>query len=140
MAATNVVGVILFATLYAVAGAGYLSRGAFVACLALLFGLVTALWVRVEARHRALAPLSRAGRAIAGLLLVVIAVPGVVLTPLFWVESKLPPDAGFNTVLAPVMALVLISLALVLIANVAGALVALGRGVLGARSARTTVH
>lgn len=131
LAATNVVGVVLFGTVYALAGARRLSQAAFVTCLVLVFGLVTALWMWTEARHRTLHPLGRLGRAVLGLLAVIVVVPGVVLMPLFWLEDLLPPELGLTSVLGPVMALVLISLALVALTNIAGALVIAGRAVLG---------
>ena len=131
LAATNVVGVVLFGAVYTLAGARRLSQAAFVTCLALVFGLVTALWTRTEARHRTLHPLGRLGRAVVGFLAVIVVVPGVVLMPLFWLEDLLPPEVGLTSVLGPVMALVLISLALVALTNIAGALVIAGRAVLG---------
>jgi hypothetical protein len=131
LAATNVVGAVLFGTVYALAGAHRLSQAAFVTCLVLVFGLVTALWMRTEARHRTLHPLGRLGRAVLGLLAVIVVVPGVVLMPLFWLEDVLPSEVGLTLVLGPVMALILISLALVALTNIAGALVIAGRAVLG---------
>jgi hypothetical protein len=102
-----------------------MGQGAFLLCLMLLFGLVTALWVRTEARHRHLEPLARLGRAVVGVVLVVVATPIVALVPLFWLDTKVPPEAGLNRVLAPVMTLVLISLALIVLANfIGGAIVA----------------
>lgn len=126
LAATNAVSVLLFGTLYALAGAGRLSQGAFLACLGVLFVLVTALWVRVEGRHQAFEPLRRLGRVAAGLMAIVIGTPMLVLMPLFWLDSKLPPEAGLNRLLAPIMTLVLISLVLVILVNAAGAVVATG--------------
>ena len=133
LAAIDMVGVILFAALYATAGARLMSQGAFLACLALMFALVTALWVRVELRHRALEPLRRFGRVAAGLVLVVLGVPTLVLMPVFWLDSHLPSEAGFTRYLAPLMTLVLVSLGLVALVNVAGGLVVAGRGVAGGR-------
>ena len=51
LAMTNAVGIVLFGILYAVAGAGWLPQSAFLACLVILFGLVTALWIGVEERQ-----------------------------------------------------------------------------------------
>ena len=133
LAAANAVGVILFGTLYALAGSRVLSQLAFIACFAVLFPLVTVLWVRAEARHRALDTLRRIGRAMAGLLIVVIATPAVVLTPLFWLDLQLPPEVGLNAAQGGVMALVLISLALVVAVNVLGGVVAAARSVLASR-------
>ena len=133
LAAIDMVGVILFAALYATAGARLMSQGAFLACLALMFALVTALWVRVELRHRALEPLRHFGRVAAGLVLVVLGVPTLVLMPAFWLDSHLPSEAGFTRYLAPLMTLVLVSLGLVALVNVVGGLVVTGRGVAGGR-------
>lgn len=131
LAAANTVGVVLFAALYAAAGAGFMGQGAFLLCLVLLFGLVTALWVRTEARHRHLDPLARLGRAAVGIVLVIVATPIVVLMPLFWLDTKVPPEAGLNRALAPVMTLVLISLALIILANFIGAAIAAARALVG---------
>jgi hypothetical protein len=123
LGAANLVGAVLFAAVYAAGGARYLSQGGFAACLLLLFALVTALWVRTESRHAPLGVVRRLGRAAAALALVVVGVPVFVLMPLFWLESALPPEAGFSRVVAPIMALLLIALALVALVNVVGALV-----------------
>ena len=131
LAATNVVGVVLFGTVYALAGARRLSQAAFVTCLVLVFGLVTALWVRTEARHRTLHPLGRLGRAVLGFLAVIVIAPATVLMPLFWLDEILPPEVGLTSMLGPVMALVLISSALVALTNVVGALIITGRAALG---------
>jgi hypothetical protein len=130
LAATNVVGVVLFGTVYALAGARRLSQTAFVTCLVLVFGLVTALWIRTETRHRTFRPLGRLGRAVVGLLAVILIAPAAVLMPLFWLEDILPPELGLASVLGPVMALVLISLALVALTNIIGALIIAGRAAL----------
>jgi hypothetical protein len=131
LAAANTVGVVLFAALYAAAGAGLMSQRAFVLCLVLLFGLVTGLWVRTEARHRHLEPLARLGRAAVGVVLVIVGTPIVVLMPLFWLDTLVPPEAGLNRALAPVMTLVLISLALIVLANFMGAAVVAARALVG---------
>jgi hypothetical protein len=133
LAATNVVGVVLFAAVYATAGARLMSQVAFLGCLLVIFALVTALWVRVEGRHRTLPPLHRIGRVAAALVVVLLGVPALVLMPAFWLDSQLPPDAGFTHHLAPLMTLVLISVVLVVLVNVVGALVAASRGVLVGR-------
>jgi hypothetical protein len=59
-----------------------------------------------------------------------VGVPIVVLMPLFWLDSQLPPDAGLNPLLAPVMTIVLISLALIALVNVVGGIVAVVRAAL----------
>ena len=130
LAAANAASVVLFGTLYAIAGAGKLSQVAFVACLAVLFALMTTVWVRTEARHRRLAPVRRLGRIVVGLLIVLVATPVAVLTPLFWLGDQLPVDAGLRTARGGVMALVLIALILVVFVNVVGILIALVRSVL----------
>jgi hypothetical protein len=125
----DALGVVLFGTLYAVAGADLLSQGAFLICLLLLFALVMTLWRRAEARNQHLPALRRAGRAVMGLIVVVIAAPALVLMPLFWLDTQLPPDAGLRPTLGPVMTILLISLALVLIVNLAGAIVVVAHAV-----------
>jgi hypothetical protein len=135
LALTNAVGVLLFGVLYAVAGARLMPQPAFVVCLLLIFALVTALWVRVEARHRGLEMLRRLGRVAGALVLVVVAAPVAVLMPAFWFDSQLPAEAGITRYLAPLMSLVLISLVLVAAVNVVGAGVAVARGIGGWRRA-----
>jgi hypothetical protein len=129
----NVVGVVLFGVLYAAAGARLMPQAAFLLCLVIIFSLTTVLWVRVEARHRALEPLRRVGRVAAALAVVVIAVPTLVLMPAFWLDASLPPEAAFTRYLAPLMTLTLVSLILVGLVNVAGAAVAIARAVLRPR-------
>jgi hypothetical protein len=127
LGSTNVVSAVLFAAVYATAGAQLMSQGAFLACLVVIFVLVTALWIRVEARHRQLGFVRRFGRVAAGFVLVVLVVPALVLMPAFWLDNQLPPDTGFNRLLGPIMTLVLIALVLVLVVNVVGGLIALAR-------------
>lgn len=138
LAAANAVGVVLFGSLYAMAGARVLPQAAFLACLALLFVLVTALWVRTEARHRRLDVVRRLGRIAVGLVLVVVVTPAVVLMPLFWLDERLPPEAGLHAVRGGVMAVVLITLILVILVNVTGSLVAAGRALYGRRAPPAT--
>ena len=133
LATTNVVGAVLFAAVYATAGARLMSQGAFVACLLVIFVLVTFLWVRVEARHRELGIVRRIGRVAAGLLAAVFGVPVFVLGPVFWLDTQLPSDAEFTRHLGPIMTLVLIALALIVVVNVVGVLAALGRSALAGR-------
>lgn len=130
LAAANGVGVVLFATVYAAAGSRRIGQGAFVACLVVLFALVTALWLRVEGRHAAHGPVWRVGRAVGGLVLVAVAVPALVLAPLFWLENLVPPEAGLNAVIAPAMAVLLIALVLVALVNLVGGLLVVLRGFL----------
>ena len=130
LAVTNAVGVILFGTLYAFAGARRLSHAAFVSCVLIVFALVTALWVRTEARHRTLHPLRRFGRALVGLAAVIVVTPAAVLMPVFWLEGVLPAEAGMAAALGPIMALVLIALVLVASTNIVGAFVIASRAAL----------
>jgi hypothetical protein len=132
LAGANVVGVVLFVTLYAAAAAHYVPQPAFLVCLPLLFLLVTVLWVRTEARHRALDPLRRIGRIAGGLAIVAIVTPVVVLLPLFWLETVAPADAGVTRVLAPAMTLLLIALALTVLVNAVGGVIVAGRGAVAA--------
>jgi hypothetical protein len=134
MAATDAVGAVLFGTLYGLAGAGWMSQAAFFACFAVLFVMVTTLWVWAEARHRNLPLVRRIGRVLAGLALAFIAVPGLVLMPLFWLDSQLPPEAGLRGLLAPFMALLLIALVLVVLVNVVGSVLVAGRAIFGGRA------
>lgn len=127
LAATNMVGVVLFAAVYATAGVRLMSQAAFLGCLLAVFAIVTVLWVRVEDRHQALEPLRRIGRVAAGLVVVLFGVPALVLMPAFWLDSRLPSEVGFTRYLAPLMTIVLISLVLVALVNVVGGLVAAGR-------------
>jgi hypothetical protein len=135
LAATNTVGLVLFATLYIIAGARYLPQGAFVACLAILFVMMTVVWVRIEARHRHLDPVRRLGRIVGGLAIVLVGGPGLLLMPVFWLDSSLPPEAGLRAVLAPLMSVMLISLALMVGINATGLLVAAIRALVGRRAA-----
>lgn len=120
LASANAVSVILFGTLYIVAGLHYLSQEAFLVCLVLLFVLITVLWVRVEARHRGLEPVQRLGRVAVGLVLVVIAVPIAVLMPVFSLDEQLPIEVGLHVQRGPIMALIFIALFLTLVVNVLG--------------------
>jgi hypothetical protein len=133
LAATNAVGVVLFGTLYAMAGARVLTQFAFLACLLVLFTLMTGLWVRTESRHRGLEVVRRLGRIVIGLLVVVVVTPAVVLAPLFWLDEQVPREAGLHAARGGVMALVLITLILVVLMNVAGSLVAAGWAVFARR-------
>jgi hypothetical protein len=122
------VGVVLFSVLYAVAGARWMPQAAFLVCLVFVFVLVTALWMAVEQRQgQGRGALARLGRVAFGLVVVAVAAPIVVLMPLFWLESQLPPHAGLHPVLAPVMTLVLISLVLIALVNAVGGVLALLR-------------
>lgn len=130
LGATNALAAVLFGTLYVVAGLRYMPQLAFLACLATLFMLVTALWLRVEARHRALEPLRRLGRVAGGLVASAITVPIAVLMPLFWLDGQLPAEAGIRAQRGAVMVVVLIALVLTALVNIAGGIV------IGVRSVR----
>jgi hypothetical protein len=128
----NAVAVILFGILYTVAGAEWLSQGAFLACLVVLFALLTVLWLRAEGaqgRHRD--ALARFGRIAFGLLVVVLATPPAVLMPIFWLETQLSADAGLLPVVRGLMVVVLIALTLTALMNVVGGLALAVRGVTG---------
>jgi Flp pilus assembly protein TadB len=133
LAAVDAMGVLLFGTLYAVAGAELLSLHAFLGCLLVLFGLVTTLWSQAEARNRALPAARRVSRAALGLTLVVFAMPALLLMPLFWLDSQLPEEAGVRPLLAPAMTILLVSLILILLVNLVGSTVAVIRAVLDRR-------
>ena len=136
LAATDVVGVVLFGTLYALAGARRLSQAAFGACLVVLFALVTVLWIRTEARHRGIHPARRLGRAGLALVGVIVLTPAAVLMPVFWLESVLPPETGAGAIPAPVMTIVLVSVVLVVLTNMMGSAIIAGRAVFHARGER----
>ena len=124
LAATNAMGAALFGTFFVVANSRGFSRAAFHAGLAVLFGMVTVLWVRIERRSGRADPLRRLGRIALGLVLVVLGTPLVVLIPLFWLESQLPPEAGLGAVAAMAMAATLVAVVLVVLVNVVGGLAA----------------
>jgi hypothetical protein len=124
LAAVNVLGAVAFAGLYSLGASAQAGPAVLAGGLLLVFAGVTALWVWVEQRSRLLEPLRRIGRIAIGLVGVVIGLPIAVLMPLFWVESQLPPEVVPALHLGPVMALLLVALALVVAMNVVGAFVA----------------
>ena len=127
----------LFSVLYAAAGARWMPQSAFLVCLVALFALVTALWMSVEERQgRGRGALGRLGRVAFGLVVMAVAMPVVVLMPLFWLDSQLPPEAGVNPVLAPVMTIVLIALVLTALVNAVGGTLALVRAAVAHRRLR----
>jgi hypothetical protein len=121
LGAFNALGVAVFGLIYAAAGKRLLTQSAFLAALLVFFVALTALWVRTERSrgpHRDV--LSRVGRIAVGLAIAAIAVPGVVLMPLFFLHEHLPPEAGLGELLGPVMFILLASLVLVVLVNAAG--------------------
>lgn len=123
LAGINALGLALFVGVYTGAALRWLSHGAFLAALVMLLGAVTALWVRVEGRGAgARGPFERIGRAMAALLLVVALGPIALLMPLFALDTQLPPEAGLTHVISRTMVLLLVSVALVILCNVIGAL------------------
>lgn len=121
LAGINLIGAVVFFSIYSAAGGRRLSQGAFLASLVVFFGALTALWLRVErSRAGGRDALSRIGRGAAALVVVVLALPVLVLAPLFALQEALPPEAGFHDVTRPAMVLLLISLALVVAVNMAG--------------------
>lgn len=122
LAGTNALAIVTFALIYAAAGARWLTQGAFLASLAVFFVALAALWVYVErSRPGARDVLSRIGRGVLALVVVVIGLPALTLAPLFALQEALPPEAGFADVVRPVMVLLLLALVLVIAMNVAGA-------------------
>ena len=93
LAAANVFGAVAFAGVYAAGSRLRDAPAVFVVAMLLALVGVTALWVYVEQRSRALEVISRIGRGVIALLMVAIGLPMVVLMPLFWLESQLPPEA-----------------------------------------------
>lgn len=123
LGALNAMSFALFSLIYAAAAKHLLTQGVFVAGVVVFFVGMTVLWVRTErSRGPARDVLSRAGRIAAGLVIAAIAVPGLVLMPLFFVNEYVPPEAGVAEILGPVMFVLLASLVLVALVNVAGVL------------------
>jgi len=60
-----------------------------------------------------------------------------VLMPVFWLDRQLPSEAGFTSLVGPIMALTLIALTLTAAVNVVGGLIVAGRGLARRRRART---
>lgn len=123
LGAFNAMSTAAFGLMYALAAKRLLPQSAFLASLALLFAALTMLWVRTErSRGPARDVLSRAGRIAGGLVLATMVVPGLILTPLFFVHEYVPPEAGIGEILGPIMFILLASLALMVLVNVAGVL------------------
>ena len=120
----NVLGAVVFAGLYAAGARASVAPAVLIAGLFLGFAGVTALWVATEQRSRGLDPFRRIGRGVMALLAVAIGLPVVVLMPLFWLESHLPLEAVPLLNLGPVMALLLVAVAVVAAMNGVGAIAA----------------
>lgn len=119
LAGINLIGAVVFCSIYAAAAGRWLAHGAFLASLIVSFGALTAIWLRVEGA-RGGDIVSRIGTAAAALVALVVGLPVVVLAPLFALQEILPPEAGFHDVTRPAMVLLLISLGLVVAVNAAG--------------------
>jgi hypothetical protein len=118
------VGAVAFAAVYGAGALRTLSQPAFLAALLVVFVGVVACWVGVErAGARGADPLARLGRIAAGFVLPLLGLPVLVLTPLFALQSQVPPEAGFDHLISRTMVLLLAALLLVALVNVAGALV-----------------
>lgn len=125
----NVLGALSFGSLYALAGLRRISHDLFLTALTLLFVLLTGLWVRAERQAGAgVPPFRRLGRVVLALAATVVGVPAAVLAPLGSLEGALPPALQGELHLPAVLVLLLASLALVALANLAGGLVAVGHG------------
>ena len=134
LAGINALAAVVFASLYAAAAAYVMSQVAFLASLVVFFVALTALWVRVErSRPGARDPLSRLGRIAVGMLIVAIAVPGLGLMPLFSLQQQLPTESGLGQVIPGIMVIVLASLLLVTLVNVAGLVLLAGFALAGRR-------
>lgn len=137
LAGINALGLVLFGATYGAAALRWLSQGAFLTSVIVLVGAVTALWVRTERRGRgARGPIERMGRAVGGFALVAILAPVLSLTPLFAVQHQLPEEAGADHLISRIMVVLLASIALVAVCNMAGALYELLSGLRGGGSRR----
>ena len=137
LAGINALAAVVFASLYAAAGAHVLSQAAFLASLVMFFVALTTLWVRVErSRPGARDPLSRLGRIVVGLLIAAIAVPGLSLMPLFSLQQQLPTQSGLGEVIPGIMVVLLASLVLAALVNAAGLAVIAGAALVGRLAGR----
>jgi hypothetical protein len=119
-----------FAAVYAAAGGRWLGQAAFLASLVVLLVGAAAVWARTErTRPGPRDVLSRVGRAVLALVVVVVGLPALVLAPLASLERALPPTAGMTDVLRPALILLLICLTWTVATNVVGAAIVFGGGV-----------
>ncbi len=125
---TNLIGILLFGGLYAAAAFHYIPAWVFPPTLLVALVGFVAFWIRIE-RVSGTTPgvLPRLGRILAALLLTVPAAAAFLLMPLFALRSRLPPAAGFEELPSRAMVLLLIALALTVLANLAGILLAVVR-------------
>lgn len=131
LAGINTVAVLLFAGAYGATATGLLFQGAFLTTLVVLFVALTALWIRIEGSGTGSRdPMSRLGRIAVGFLATAIAVPGLTLMPLFSLQDQLPREAGVGEVIPGVMVILLASLTLGALVNVAGVSVTVGQALL----------
>ena len=134
LAVVDAAAIAIFATIYGAGALRTLSQPAFLAALLVTFVGAVVLWVRIErTRAHGRDPLARLGRIVAGFLLALLAMPALVLMPLFGLQSQLPPEAGLDHVISRVMVLLLIALALTALVNLIGA-AALAAGALCRRA------
>jgi hypothetical protein len=140
LGAMNVVAVLAFAAVYVIGARRWLSEAGFVAAMAIVFVAFTGAWVRVEAaQHAGLDAVQRIGRTAFVGVAVAAGTIVAILLPLFWLEDRLPPEAGIGRASARTMAVVLFALVhLALLHVAAGAVVvaaALVRRLRGRRAA-----
>jgi hypothetical protein len=135
LAGVNAAGMVVFAAVYGAAAFRSLSHLAFVAALLLAFAGAVVLWVRVERAGVGSGALARLGRIVGGFVVALLAVPSLVLMPLFFLQSQLPPEAGLDHLISRVMVLLVIALGLTALVNVVGAL-AMGGALLARREPR----
>jgi hypothetical protein len=135
LAGVNAAGMVVFAAVYGAAALRSLSQFAFAAALLLAFAGAVVLWVRVERAGAGSDALARLGRIVGGFVVALLAVPSLVLMPLFFLQSQLPPEAGLDHVISRVMVLLVIGLGLTALVNVVGAL-AMGGALLARRAPR----
>ncbi len=120
----DLIGAFFFAGIYWAGASRKIPEAIFLPLLVLLFAGVTRFWVRTESREGSgLALPRRAGRIALGLVASLIAVPVVVLTPLFAITNRLPPGTPLEGLVSRTMALLLIALALMVLMNLAGSAV-----------------
>jgi hypothetical protein len=103
--AIDLIGTLAFATLYAAGASTFLAQRSFLLSLLALFLLLSVLWFRVERwQNGSLEMVRRVGRAAFGLLAAIAVAIVAVLLPLFWLEARLPPEAGMTRLSALAMA------------------------------------